>query len=381
MKLLYLLKSIFKDWFTKDIKYTLLMILIMFLSVLSLYISTFVIGSDSFPSIETEKRRERTYVLDTGFWHPLNIEKLNYVLNDIKMDDNLFPNLSEDEYVGAEQVFCQFIIDKVNGVKKSNEKIEKAYPLFEEANNNIQSFVDKSMGYSYENVLKAYPNFCEGDYILVPKNSAYKKGDIISCLDTDLTVLGASEYECYVISFVLFKEYLDNHGYTAQGIFINSYVFENRLTDNQITILSQKLYPEGDILLHNLGPSSTDIAIFIMAELVICGITAIFCVFSMLSVIRALLEKTTPMLEIFRILGAKRGMIIFLIYFQLVVCFIISFFIAFALLPLISYGMSKINVLCEIRTKYTIIVFVISMISIMFGNRKIIVRTAEKKLV
>ena len=118
-----------------------------------------------------------------------------------------------------------------------------------------------------------------------------------------------------------------------------------------------------------------------MAELVICGITAVFCVCSMLSVINALIEKTSPMLDIFRVLGAKRRTVIFLVYFQLAACFVISFIIALILLPYISYAMSRINVMCEIRTKYTIIVFAISMASIMLGSRKIIVRTARKKLV
>lgn len=381
MKLLYILRSVFKDWFTRDIKYTLLMIITMFLSILALYISTFVIGSDVFPSIETEKRRERTYVLETGAWHPLSAEQLSYILGGTKSDDDSFPNLSVEEYIGAEQVYCQFIIDRVNGEDVLNKKIESAYPLFSDEYSNIRRFADVSMGYSHDDILKAYPDILSGNYIIVPNDSLYKKGDVISCLNTELTVIGKCEYDSYVIPFAFFENYLNGFGYTAQGLFMTSYIYENKLSGKWIENMSKALYPEGNVYLNDIGPSSADIALFIMAELAVCGITAVFCVCSMLSVINALIEKTTPMLDVFRVLGAKRGTIIFLVYFQLATCFIISFIFAFVLLPHISYVMSRINVLCEIRAKYTVIVFIISMASIMLGSRKIIVRTARKKLI
>lgn len=381
MKLLYILRSVFRDWFTKDIKYTLLMIITMFLSVLALYISTFVIGSDVFPSIETEKRRERTYVLDTGTWHPLSAEQLSYIIGGESSEDDPFPKLSIDDYIGTEQIYCQFIIDKVNGEDISNEKIESAYPLFSNEYSNVREFIEVSMGYSHDDILKKYPEILTGNYIIVPNNSLYKNGDVISCLNTELIVIGRCEYDSYIVPFSFFENYLNDCGYTAQGLFMTSYIYENKLSGKWIENISKVLYPEGNIYLHDIGPSSVDIALFIMAELVICGITAVFCVCSMLSVINALIEKTSPMLDIFRVLGAKRRTVIFLVYFQLAACFVISFVIALILLPYISYAMSRINVMCEIRTKYTIIVFAISMASIMLGSRKIIVRTARKKLV
>ncbi len=378
MKVLYILKTIFKDWFTKDIKYTLLMILTMFLSILALYISTFIIGSDLFPTLETEKIRERTYVLDTGEWLPLSSDKLEYILN-TENDD--YPNLDTDEYIGSEQVYCQFIVDSVNGVKRTNEKIEKAYPILNEPTGNIQSFFDKSMGISHESILKKYTDFLNGDYIIVPNNSPYKKGDLIKCLDRELEVIG--EYECdkYIIRFEIFEQYLNTHGYTAQGVFMTSYIFTEKLDNKQISDLSQRLYPGNNVLLRDIGPSTADIMVFIIAELIVCGATAIYCVLSMHNVIKALCDKTYPIIKVFRILGAGRGMIIFLIYFQLAVCFIISFSIACALLPLIGHGMNKIGVLFENRTRYTIVVFIISIISIMWGSKRSIIRTAENRLV
>lgn len=380
MKVLHILKTIFKDWFSKDIKYTLLMILTMFLSILALYISSFIIGSDLFPSLETEKIRERTYVLDTGGWFPLNIDKLGYIL-DIKNEDKDFPRLDIDEYIGSEQVYCQFIVDGINGKKLINEKIEKAYPILNEPNSNIQGFIDKSIGIAHEGILKKYPDFLKGNYIIVPQKSPYKKGDLIQCLDKELEVIGDYECDKYIIRFEIFEQYFNTYGYTAQGIFMTSYIFDRKLSNNQISVLSKKLCPDNNVVLRDIGPTTVDIMTFIIAELIVCGATAAFCVLSMLNVIKALCDKTYPLVKVFRILGAKRGMIIFLIYCQLVICFIISFSIASTLLPFICLAMDKIGVLCENRPKYTIVVFMVSIISIMYGSRKAIICTAESKLV
>ena len=413
MKFIFLVTSILKNWFTIYRKYTLTVIMTMMLSVLALFFIAEKAASENLESLYLINYIESTYEISAS---NERFEKDNepYPDGEVKVDYSFL-----DEYIESglpmpimDNERSEYPYETSMIVTELNDDREKAFPFLYFNGSPVFSKKEQE---KYGELVTCFDNYeykiIDGrdltnedleekkPYVVVEVDSYFnsygstpqiKVGDILTCGDYKLTVIGLCEYTGsddpqYTYSRIPFylsdecmKHYkgfghgniemsmtngsfteaqtdegLSEDGSTTVVVGTQDYdimtttgrlVFEHPLTNSdyekllEITGLSEEEVSNSLYKVHE----TSGMDVFIKTTLLSGAVFAVFCALNIVSVIWFLLKQNMLTFRIFRVYGARDRLIFRIILFLVGVLVVISGLLAFALSPLTMIVYNKL---------------------------------------
>lgn len=371
MKFIFLLKSIISDWFTVHIKYTVVVLATMVLSVLAMFFISTKVASESL---------EDTFMLD---WYSASYSV----------------RLSDSEYYSTHQFVTKELLDRYLEAdlpplyRYWHDELDDFYgcyvtytakngkPVTQLRNDLLFPFGEFKAILAFDETQKKYEDLIQTEYefdivsgryfteeelqshkpvIIAPDDSGLKVGDFIECAGYQLEVIGIARkkyhsiywHECGIVPFWLADECLHNylgprnmdaHDNPSMTFGMPSFDIEVRLTyltyEHPLTFFErQRLVKALDVDYDELFLGYEDeldyqINTYKMLALAQCGVFGVFCVITIVFVMWCLCEKNIHTMRIFRLYGATSKQIVAVIFSLIMILSFIAAAVSFLICP------------------------------------------------
>ncbi len=344
MKKLYLVLSMLKDWFTREIKYTIAVIATLILSCIVLFISWILLTED-FPSSKEYEQLKRTFGTDSY------IDRFHLTEQSATaLMSGVLPKIEYANVGGYARITA------VNGRELAENIFESCDTILGEEQNAVKELVSSFYNPTYE--------ICEGRFftadelkedrgvIILPDNLKINVGDMVTIADREYEVIGLNDdsYTRVLLPYSTMKiiqdTYIeptleDDYEFLTGGPMAfqiaHGIRFEKKLSTEQKAFLAD-IYGRG-ITEENIEseflPALSIGVIFIIISIIASIILALFCALCVYSLFVYLCKSSESSLNIFKVCGANYGTIYFLLLFQIFFCMALSYAVScIAMIPI-----------------------------------------------
>ena len=371
MKFIFLLKSIISDWFTVHIKYTVVVLATMVLSVLAMFFISTKVASEKLEDTYKLNWYSANYSVslsDSGYCSPCKYvtkELLDrYLEADLPPLYRYWHNELDDFYD------CTVTYTKKNGKPLANSSFGLTFSFsqfdamlaFDETQKKYEDLIQTE--YEFDIVSGRY--FTEEELqshkpvIIAPGDSGLKVGDFIECAGYQLEVIGIARRaygtwygEDYgIVPFWLADECI--HNYQGQrdleaiddssvvfvlpdfdiGVRLTYLTYEHPLTFFERQRLVKALDVDYDeLFLGYEDELDYQMNTYKMLALAQCGVFGVFCVITIVFVMWCLCEKNIHTMRIFRLYGATSIQIVAVIFSLIMILSFIAAAVSFLICP------------------------------------------------
>lgn len=345
MKFLFLLGSVFSDWFTLQKKFAVCIIITFTMASFVMSFATALIGGLILMSEEDFQSQKGSYTIKYADDEEIGYAELNIVNSYI---ENVCNTAEEDFNHGELRVYGFF--------SDANEEYIDAHILpcygdVEKYRKYLESsmFITAGVLNSYFNIYDNYAvsegrRISEDDcrnsaYVLVlPGSFGLKIGDsvkfcghmfeIVGLTDSDYTEIPAAAIQSVISSYALENpEYYIYCSYTA------NMDFKQPLTYKQCKAIENGIYEDTGVKITLVEGKINDggtTGSFVVIEFVFGGIIGLFSMLCIYNVAVRLCESIMPMINLLKLCGMKRGKASLLLVCALFICLSVCFGMACA---------------------------------------------------
>lgn len=396
MKFLFLIKSILSDWFTVHLKYTLIVLTAMVVSVLSMYFISLKVASESFSDSFTLQYHNGVYGVETDKHTHLgtnNVLLTSDVL-DRYIEADMPPFYMYETGETDDFYYCIAYLLKING-----ESIEYTDPI----SGWCTPYIDLYANFVFDDTQKQYEELCQNSYeyeivdgryftqeelknhepvIILPEKVwdsplNVKVGDYVECGGYQLKVIGIANhvwcetstyaFDRALIPYWLVDEYMRKTienppeemktlpmpdmedtdigiPYLEIKAGILNLAYEHPLTLAQKSRLAKALdVSTSDIYLPYEGYIAEEMRQYYLLSVTQCGIFGLLSVLCIIFVMWCLWQQNKHTMKIFRLYGAKTKHIVAINLALVVALSLITAGITFLLCPFTFTIYSQIN--------------------------------------
>lgn len=344
MKKLYLVLSMLKDWFTREIKYTIAVIATLILSCVVLFISWILLTED-FPSSKEYEQLKRTFGTDSY------IDRFHLTEQSATaLMSGVLPKIEYANVGGYARITA------VNGRELAENIFESCDTILGEEQNAVKELVSSFYNPTYE---ISEGRFFTADelkedrgVIILPDNLKINVGDMVTIADREYEVIGLNDdsYTRVLLPYSTMKiiqgTYIeptleDDYEFLTGGPMAlqiaHGIRFEKKLSTEQKAFLAD-IYGRGitgENIESEFLPTMKNDAIFIIISIIASIILALFCALCVYSLFVYLCKSSESSLNIFKVCGANYGTIYFLLLFQIFFCMALSYAVScIAMIPI-----------------------------------------------
>lgn len=396
MKFLFLIKSILSDWFTVHLKYTLIVLCAMIISVMSMYFISLKVANESFSDSFTLQYHKSLYGVETDKYIHSTTE--NVLLTSDVLDryiDADMPSFYMYETDDTDDFYyCIAYLLKING-----EPIEYTDPI----SGWCQPYIDLYANFVFDDTQKQYEELCQNSYeyeivdgryftqeelknhepvIILPEKVwdsplNVKVGDYVECGGYQLKVIGIANhvwcetstyaFDRALIPYWLVDEYMRNTienppkenkalpmpDMENTDIYVPlleieagtlHFAYEHPLTSAQKSRLAKALdVSTSDIYLSYESQITAEMRQYFLLSVTQCGAFGLLSVLGIVFVMWCLWQQNKHTMKIFRLYGAKSKHIIAINIALVVVLSLISAIVSLLLCPFTFTIYSHIN--------------------------------------